>query len=117
MLFFNNLFRAIRADQQENLNDILRPVMDSNIPVKWPLHAGFAETLRLLPLLPFLDAVRRNIIDMIYLRSAGLPFSDIIVTVPDFGLSTILLLIGLSMFFIRWRTVAAGGLLFAGILL
>lgn len=91
--------------------------MAVNSPVKWPLHAGFSETLRLLPLLPFLDAIRRNIIDMVYLRNAGLPLADIILTVPDFGISTIILLVGLLMFFIRWRTVNAGGLLFAGILL
>lgn len=54
---------------------------------------------------------------MIYLRDAGLSITDIAITVPDFGLSTIALLTGLAMFFIRWKTLSAGGLLFAGILL
>lgn len=108
--------RAQSIDQVIRLPEVPAN-MDAFTPPRWPLHAGFAEALRLLPLLPFLDAIRRNIIDMMYLSDAGLSVKDIAIAIPDFGLSTVVLLTGLAMFFLRWKTVTAAGLLFAGILL
>jgi len=83
----------------------------------WPLHAGYADTIRLLPLLPFLDAIRRNFVDVMYLAKVGLGVKEIAITIPDFIFSTVVLAIGLSMFLIRWQTVSGGALLFSGILL
>ena len=91
--------------------------MEACNTISWPLHAGFAEALRLLPLLPFLDAIRRNLIDMVNLRNADLSLFDLIVSVPEFIASTTFLFLGIAMFFIRWQTVKAASLVFTGILL
>ena len=81
------------------------------------MYSGFSSSLRLLPLLPFVDAIRRNLLDVINLSNAGLSNGEIFLAVPDFGLSSIVLAIGLSMYFLRWRTRSAGGLLLAGVML
>ena len=87
--------------------------MNSNREPLPPVLAGY---LRLLPLLPFFYILCWNSVDIFYLRSAGYSFYNIVLNLPEFVFSSILLQIGLSLFCIRRHTTRAAVLLFVGIM-